>query len=672
MNWIRLGNLIQDKQRPSEQGKSIRIADNLAQRVFNPEIEPSEVVSWYIQSQPLAPRASFADRLPLETPDLGEFEALLVGKLLSPPRPVLCDVGVMGCGKSTTKNYVALQLVGGRLHCGRCVPPPQERMIGSIDFNEHIGLNECEPDKLTQELYSIICDELLARLQTHEPISRAQELTSFWGYEIGRYRARESPSRAFRKIIAGLQGISSMDFSSVSDKEKQRREQALALVEVDKELYLDYLIRLWAYVIRTHYGGNRGCAFIILDNIDRVAPVVQKRIADVVHSSARPDGPTFVLLVRPETFDQIGLGTGVIDVEQHHGPTPTTIVLDRLSRFCKDPDPYFDSKDGLSLEEFNTIKKFLQRLQDLIQTDQFAIMQKFLEAACGSSIRVALIMANNLLRASVSDMQSATFTVHDAVRTCVTGGSPQLHWSPANCLEHLFRISTGENGSPLVKPRILRYLGRHSKGRRRLYEIYHIMQGFGYEEIQIREALNDLMRVNCQLVRSNGFDAYYEDNALEKYGGHRVVLTDIGEGYSNYLIYDVDYVQEVMLDAFVDGDHFPKQVDFSYLPDKFRLLYMFLNELRQIDYEETKKFIDVWSPQAYFDTFGKHMLSLDVIHGLYPSVMRILNSVSSRSSREGKIFQDLEEQFTSLSLMVEANNNSLLGIWVPSVSYELD
>ena len=667
MNSIRLGDRI-ESGRPPGLDKPYWVADNLAKRVFNTDLAQQDLVHVYIQSQPSAAGAQWAGGFPEGTPPLGEFEAQILGKLLNPVSPVLCVTGPMGCGKSTTIRYLEY-LVRNRAHCRELCPACQERLIAYVDFNQHITLAEEDGDGLPRRLFTVLCDELLARLRLHSQFTRPEELTRFWQYEFDRYRAGEQPSKAFRKIIASWEGIHPVDFLAPSEEEMRQQERALDAVEQDKELHLDYLVRLWEYMIRVYFGGNHGCVFIVLDNIDRIAPRIQRKLVEFVHANARQAGPMFVLLVRPETFDYTGVGTGVIDAIAHRGPTPEDVVLARLKGFCEDPESFFDPRDGLSPEQFEVLKTFLLRVRHLIGSDPHNTFSRFLEHACGSSIRAALRIAQNLFRVSVVDMKNPVLSVHDVIRTCVNGGEPQLRWTNHCVIEHLFRVSGAEGSGLLIKPRILRYLGRHGQGRRRLSEVYNVMRVFGYGDAAVREAINDMMRIDSQLVRSNGSDRYYEGDATRGYGAHKIVLTKIGRGYGEHLISDVDYVQEVMLDTFVDGDRFPRRItDYGYLSEKFRLLHRFLDELRRVDCAETKRFCEALGNEAYANAFGEHLVSLDVIHGIYRSVVRILTAAASRGSQSARQeYGDLIEGFKSLALQVEADNHRLLGFWAESV-----
>lgn len=666
MNLIRLGDRIESR-RVSERTKTHSLNQHLAQGTFNTLLTPQQVLDYYIPSRPIEPRPALSDILKPEGLALGDFEALIIEKLVRPKRPVLCIIGQMGCGKTTTKDYI-LQTLRDCVHCSDCADP-HERTICNINFNERVYLNNYVEDenKLTSELLAVLCEQLRGRLVLHRKWTYAEEFTDFWKQEIDALRNHESTSQAFIRL-SSLMGTESLsDIAGSSERYFPKCTETLGKIEQDKELYFDYLIRLWRYVIRAHYQGKNGCAFVIFDNLDWVAPVVQRKLVDIVRQNAKVGGPTFLFLLRPETFEIAGLSTGIIDAEDYRGPTPTDVVLDRLQRFCDNPQKFLEPHTVQSSPQFDPIKAFISRVNNMIRADPHQTFQRFLEYTCGSSKRTALVMAQGLFYVGVTGMEDPNIAVHDLVRTCITGGERQLKWKPNSPTEHLFRVYHSENNSMLVKPRILRYLGRSAGGRRRFFEIHHAMSDFGYADDLIREAVNDLLRMPSQLIRSNNFDVFDSQNALSKYGGHTFKLTETGRGYSDYLISNVHYLQEVMLDTYVDGDNFPARISFDYLNEKFRLLYLFLEELRKVDYEETAQFINKWHIEAYFATFGKHLIALDIIQGAYPAAVRIITSQIPRVPQHAHDYEELNEYFKSLALRVEADNDNLLGITEDSV-----
>jgi hypothetical protein len=661
MNIIRLGDRIESVQRPSSVARPYLTAQYIAQKVFNPAPDHTKVKNYYVQSQPISPTPPFIDDMPKGTKELGEYEVLLVDKLLHPQRPIVIIVGPMGSGKTTVKNYVGLHLVKNRQHCNNC-QPPRQRMIAQIDFNEHAHLNDLTGKELTNKLFEILCDELLSRINHDSPVPDQDELQKFWNYELERFNNHQSSSASFRKIQSMMPG-DLIARKELSDNEILQRKRVLNSIKREKDLHLDYLLRFWNFVNRTYYCGNHGCAFVILDNLDIVHPAVQRKIVDIVMSHTQREGPTFLLLVRPETFDKLGMGTGIMDVETHRGNKPSDIILVRLQEFCDKPEDYFEPSGGLTREQFEIVKRYALRVNQIIRSDHNQSFMKFVNQACGISIRPAFLIAQNIFNASIAEMNDENLHARDIVRICIRGNEPQLHWSPEIGIEHLFRVSTHEIGGLMVKSRILHYLGRTEKGIRRINEITTNMNIFGYEENIVVGAMNDMMQIKHQLLRSNGFD-HYEEDALKKHISDRVLITDIGRGYINHLVHNIDYLQEVMLDTYVDGDHFPKSISYGYLIDKFRLIRLFVEELRRTDVEEMRCFLEREPEIAYFETFGHHIISLDIIQAIYQPATRILRSAGHDSYE----YEELIDQFKSLALRVEADNKKLLGgEWAESV-----
>jgi len=660
MGIIRIGDHIVGVERPIPLGRTFKIAEYLAQKVFNPAPDSNEIKKYYLQSQPLAEKPPFFNDLPDGTPDLGEYEVKILGKLLSPQRPVIVIVGPMGSGKTTLKDFVALGLLKNRKHCSNC-NPPADRLISHIDFNEHIDLNDLEIKELNKRLYNLLCDELISRINVTDIINPEFEFNKFWKKEIDDYKNQKSSSSAFRKIISQDTDRIATNYEVKNTEIIEKKKKLLAKLQKSDECYLDYLIRLWKYIIQTKFNCVNGCGVILLDNLDRVNPNVQRKVIDIVHTHAKIGGPTFMILVRPETFDNIGLGTGIIDVEDQIGPKPIDLILKRLDEFCNNPEAYYDANAGLTMEQFELVTKHMKRVRRVIQNDPYQAFHKFIDNACGKSIRIGYLVAQNLFFASVAEMQNDKLSIHDIVRLCIRGDSPQLKWTPSNTIEHLFRISNRTYDGLLLKPRILKYIGRSNRDRRKLGEINYIMMGFGFDDTATINAINDLMQINHQLLRSNGFDFYDQKTELSS-SGHNIRITEIGRGYSDYLLCDLDYIQEIMLDTFVDGDYFPKEIGFGYLYDKFYLVYNFIKELRRIDCKEVNLFIEKWGSDGYKEAFGTHLLSLDIIHGVYPSIQRVIRSVQSNDQLE-----ELLQHFESLVLLVENDNYELLDVRVETI-----
>jgi len=671
----RLDSLLGETQRPY-----FRTADNLAQRIFDPELTGTRIAEYYIQSSAPASRGGLPDEhdaSPLS--GLGEYERTMLGKLMHPPRKILCIHGPLGCGKSTTIRYLIDRLKRSPHHSADRSPLCRNRrLITLIDFNEERFFGERDEEKASRLLLNELCTKMRARLKAVGVPPEAEELDRFWQEEIERIREGDSCSQAFSRIVERLPEGSLQLAGPLPQDELERRRSLLERISRDKEAYLDYLVRLWGYVIRNYYDGHHECAFIVFDNIDRASPVIQDRLIHHLLTCAQDPGPLFVILVRPETFERRGLGNigaRTIDVEPHKGPTPREVILDRLSRFLAAPESYYVADEGLAREEFEQLCGFLSRVYTMIagadqRVNPFLL---FLNHACGRSLRIALHLAQNLLRFSERDMADPELSAYHLVRRCIAGEGQQFHSSLHSPVANLFHVAGEEKGRMLIKPRILRYLSTSPEKTRTLNEIAHFCRGFGYPVGSlVRKALNEMMNIYCQMVRSNGFD-WYEDAEDMHHGGNNALhLTEIGNGYIEFLMYNLDYVQEVMLDCYVPPKDFPAGIPYGYLPEKLLLLHTFLRVLLEADEAESITFLRKYGSPAYRHVFGNHLLTFSLIRELTAQVTRIIRSVQQRAPAGARqlptpwvSYDEVLQRFESLLNLAAKKNHEVLGIWPP-------
>lgn len=673
MNLFRLGDRL-DQASLDMRKPYFQTADNLAKRIFNTVLKDNYLDDYYIQS---AKRSGAEGKTGTENgleifANLGEYERKIIGKILESERKALCIVGPHGCGKTTTIHYLVNKLQKWpHLDCGM----NGQTMISLIDFNERLFHTIKDEKEASEILLTELCEKIDARMKVHRVPSRVEQFTHFWGEEIERLRSGElcdTPSTAFVRIVTLMSEKSLSAMPPLTEEELQKREQILVQLKQNKDVYLDYLVRLWGYVIRAYYKGNSGCAFLVFDNIDTASPIVQSVLLSIVQACARDPGPTYVLLVRPETFDRLGMGSDVIDVEEHRGLLPSHIVTDRLKRFVENPNNYFSARDGLKQAEFDLIKDFLMRVYQVITADgqRHLPYLTFLNKACGKSLRLALLTAQNLLKASEYEMRDPDISVYSLVRLAVTQGEQQFRSAQRSPIANLFHVRGGEDGRLLIKPRILKFLAASPEHRNTLNEIRHTIKAFGYPETTLlREAINEMMNVYCQLLRSDGFNSYSEHEFLNA-GTEQITMTEIGRGYENHLLYSVDYVQEVMLDSYVRPDRFGLAINYSYLPEKFMLLVKFLQELGLADIDETSHFVQHRGKRTYFDIFGNYLISLELTWKIHGAILRIIRSLHQqtqsldpRHAGRRLPYREIEEQFDSLLKQMANDNNRILGIW---------
>lgn len=650
---VRLGDRIQEVRYDP-----IAQADVVAQRVFDVHLHEAldTLTDNYVSSESDESAKRFAEEL--------------ATKLLAPASPVLCVVGPMGCGKSTTNAKVALVEVLGREHdCGEVCGMGKRRLVAVLDFNNHPEISDLTGEKLTDAILDLVGTALRAALVKAGGVSESEELVDFWEKELNEYDTAVSKSKAFQRLIVAVPQTIGVQKDRLRTPDLEERRKAVGTLSLSETL--DYLTRLWGYIIARKYHGRHGCAFIVLDNADSLRPLVQHKVVELVLKHARVTGPQFVILLRPEAFAHVGLGTGVVDVVAHHGASPLDVFRDRLRRFCSAPEQFFRDTDRLTSSQRTLLVNFMRVVNRTIGIDMHEAFTDFLEAAAGRSVRTGLLIAPALFQVSESRMKEVvqrpeTLSGYDLVRECLRCGEPQVKWTPRSSFQHLFRVHSIGHGPVLVKPRVLALAGRRKSGIR-VSEICTTLMGFSYDRHLVRDAINELMSTHCQLIRSDGSDHYDPAIDVEEYNGDAVMLTEMGAGYTRELLTSTDYLQEVMLDTYVDGDRFPDPVPFSYLYDKLRILYQFLNEISRIDALECAIFVEKYTKHAYVEVFGTHTLARDMLEGAYPSLSRVITTAAKNSPDLGPLYEGLLSSFASCCLAAEEANSSLLGIDIESV-----
>lgn len=663
----RAGDIIEETERARVgDQRYLAAADNLASRVLFPDVASNG--HFYVHRRPLVSPPEFVARL-IGVNKIGEYEAMLLGKLLNPPNPVMCIEGPSGCGKSTTVAYLVKMIQALKKSPEHNEGSETSRAIkmARIDFRElghgeygHEKIDTPDGKSVLEDLVREICYELSARCR--EDLTDEEEYWTFVGGVISKYVDLEDleVGKVVRRLLDEDPNLHrpATEYGEYHPRIPDIKKMIHELSTSDPIWYLRYLILLWRYWIESRSTSSHPLAFVVLDNLDSLSPSLQRSILDLIMRSAHSQGPTFVLALRPETRMRQGLADTLIEVVQQAGPTPFDVMHDRLGKFVANPLAFYNEQLGLTKEQFALVSTFLTRVYGSFKPSDTRFAD-FVSDAAGRSIRLGLLLAQGLFSVSVADMTSEFTTQHFLVRHCIRQGDTQFHGKPRSPVENLFNVNgIGGTARLLLKPRILKYIDRND-GQVALSIIRSTFALFGYEEDQIRRALNDLLRHECQLVRSDGFDVFRETWGDEQ---ETLYLTEKGKGYVRRLLSDLDYLQEIMLDCRIDESTWPTQVPFGYLSDKIHMVRLFLRDLHRADREEVTGFVARLRVGKYHELFGKRMVSLDIIQQVYQSVGNVVRTTLNRHPRQKEIYIDIMADFTSLLREVEADNANLIGI----------
>lgn len=659
MGFIRIGDILEGEETGGR--RFLEAAENLCSSILFKNV--SDDNSFYVHRPPLV--SLQMDGFDLSELQLGEYESHLLSKLMNPDEDsVICIEGDIGSGKTTTINYL-LNLLRKRV-CETCALKKSmkcNKLVAHIDFRiskpQLSGELDRNTDPSTRDLLKIICAELRSRISSI--VTRDYEYNDFWTYLFESYD--ESIDGYINEVVRFLLAESPYELRDTNVNIEKRGKIFDDLSRQNINWHFRYLILLWRFIQERQFRGHRGCVLIIFDNVDTLSSNLQRKLIDIVLRSASKNGPTIVILLRPETRRRQGLADLVVEIVYHKGPSPFDVIRSRMQQYFDNPDFYLMKDTGLDYKQTQIIKSFFSQVQNQFNNENDNPLEKFICEASGNSIRIGLVLAQGIFKVRVSDMQG-NFSVHHLVRACITNGHQQFRERLNYPIQNIFRITPYEEaGNYLLKPRLIKYILDRNKSFG-LSILRNVFVEFGYEDEKIKSALNQLMRSECQILSSDGFDYLRSDWGDEQ---ETLYLTAIGEGYGKGLFYTTDFLQEIMLDAFVDSNTWPKLYNYDTLTQKLHLLYLFLRELNIYDSREVKSYIHRHSTRKYVSHFGKNMLTVDLLQSIYPSIGRLLQSVAFKYPQSRLACRNNLQDMTSLLRWAEEANKDLLGLYVSPV-----
>ena len=634
--WAILGESALDSRMSKE-----KLLDSLAQRIFFPEMSSEVLCNYYVsRTEPLDDRFGYPSNMrSASTLDanikgmlekkMGLYERLLWNKLVHPPQNVLLIVGGVGCGKTMSTQFVAGLTKETPEHCKdleKCKDrPPRckgKRLHIMMDFNEIDYRYESNFDRAYRKFITDLSGRMSANLYgTLEPTERF-EFIDFWNYEIQRQNKEGSLQYAFSEIVNEMQCRGGFGWQEIIDDAAiDVRKEVFKKIKKDAILFLDYECRFWRYVLEEVYEGKRQCVFVILDNIDSASPALQAAVREVVISHRKRFGNTFVVCLRPETLlaKPGGVAANVIDIEPHCGPEPFDVIVDRLMRFVDDPTPFFRSGElnrDLETHAQELAKEIYKHLTD---KKNKRIIKEFIESLAGANIRNALIMATKLIKMKIEERD---FAPHELNRALISLPYERYTRSSHSTVENIFHVEGTPEGWLLAKGRILQFMRRDSRYTRMISELLTMGQSFGYDPELICKACNEMMEPAHQLVISNTKIEYSLRDFLTS-ENDKLMLTYAGIGYTDKLIYDLDYIQMVMLDCVVENSSFPILSGYGLL-QRFRAVIAFLNELNKTDRKEMLELKMTCGKDLYISIFGETMLTCEIIRKVCNSIWHVL------------------------------------------------
>lgn len=659
--FLRIGDNLDDLSKKVRSERFINF-DKLAVKVFDPELADTKVDEFYIntQSDPLNP-GDFFD-LPIFT-HLGAFERLLLSLFLKPDKRIYIITGEAGCGKTTSITYLINRLSE--------LPDYQPDDMFPIRLNLNESMYENRNEHIAKDLlYKELSSRLLGILRVNGLITEEIELVDFWNQGLlDEKKYQKSRQTLFSDIASNLKNAKQLEITDSNYLAIfEDREHALAELKASPNKYFNYILRLWDYSLKTNNKQQR--SFIIIDNIDKASLNVQSSLLSLLNDISSDPGPCVFVTMRPETFISLNMKSykksKSVEIIKHPGFKASLIIKNRIERFVTNKDEYYDGYDGLSHEQYDSIYNFMSTLLRIYSSERSSRHTDFLDAASGNNLRLALCLAQKYFGISIMEFNEGAISPHTLNRVVVVNqGEAQHREHIRSLIPNLFELRTDKDTTPLLKYRILCFLNSQPHHTAAQINVRMEMVGFGYGELEdVKGGLSDLLDYSYNLLISDGLEKYDSDNEYFQSANNQLSLSSKGKNYYDKIIYNLDYIQEIMLDSYLPSSWVQKRLPFSNLPEKFLLLLDYINYLHDIDLKETTNYIRYgFSKSDYHNHYGSELLTLTLLKNCCSSILNIyIKKRNSLSRTEQDDFKSVFNKAVAYLYNYNSKNLNLIGI----------
>ena len=573
--------------------------------------------------------------------EYGPNEQYLINKFFFSPSYLLYIVGGIGVGKTRFAIFFIEDIL------------PQAQLPGNIDRKPCVvyydfleeGKN-IKRNSDSETIETILADSLSDHIEAciSRFLSLEDEVTEAWDFIIEKYGNSLRKPRAVSFILAQtrLQEATkedlAVDYDAVVDKRKKIRRR----IEEDRTLLSSYVALLLRYLKERYFSDNPVGVLIVIDNVDRESSLVQQTVKKWLKTFARTCKCRVVVNARQTTYYQ-QFDDGIsdpIDVVPYCGPLPIDVVLSRVDFFVDHYENF--SQFGYSVEFLSSLAQNLKTIKTSYLTRTPFI--QLIGSLCGHSVRKGLLLAQHIVNNSVynpaGDIKS--IGIGDVLRALIVGTDDTFRASAKNIVDNIFEVSDYSGESFLVKSRILLFLNNSENGRS-INQLLDVLYGFQYSLSLIRRAINELKQLDKRLIWSDAVRLdFSSEQELVHYGNTRLYITTAGKGYIEDLLFNIDYIQEVMLDTKVEADRFGEGWDYGSLEDRFTLVFEFLSMLSDIDEKEVGWYIERRGAKNYARAYNDiGFITKTILKKVQDRVSKILSAIErTRWSESFRYFMD--------------------------------
>ena len=518
----------------------------------------------------------------------GSYESTLIKFLESKSKSQnhyrIITIGDTGTGKSSSLKY-ALEMAR---KCHDCTADCNHKpLVIYFDFLNSGIIKRPDTELIDdhdERQGIILVDEfwqqLLYKLDEHVIMSDEEEKNIFWGWLLSEFRGHlyldlyKSFSGYEQKIKNN--NLSEIDYDTI--------KKDIRVINTNSENLFKYKLLQIAFSRREYEGA---CHLVAFDNLDSLEPALQREALRLSHKINEMLSAKVLVPMRPHTFTINIDAANFNEVLSHWSPDIFKVIEFRIRKMI-------DSHN----EEIKTIGYQLLEVYSFISETKYA--KDLFVQTCGLSVRFALRNFYNFLLSPLVYWDKDELQIKHIGRNEFYQAYFCSETDDQLMYEHnfvnLFSLKTHDGGVIYsnIKLRILYFLSKGTGTSVR--DIRNKMELFGYNDVQICAALNDMLRRKTALIWSDN-SLHYTEKMLSE--SHVLKLTPIGICYFNSLISDIRYMRECVMSC--DGKRETQITQWT-----LRCWEVF-KELVRNDYNEMITYLErstVNSYQLMYDSIG--------------------------------------------------------------------
>lgn len=487
----------------------------------------------------------------------GIYEQSICNFLLSPNHEktagrnnIIVIIGGSGTGKSTTLNYcikeISKNTISHTISANASVRRPQKSNDILIDFR-YLDVTDQDPESIDvmDMFWRYIAEKAKKSLINHQQIS---EMPNFWKWclsqsdllfhchkiQVFLYDNEDAIECYLSRKAYLIYGSGVNLLNYLSDKKEQlfKSFDAKGMAWYNLLLLINQIKNRenWENDLKNEYGYPH----LLIDNIDHLPPYLQAKAVDLAILLASTLELKTIINIRPLTWVQAVQGQYLIEQKYHYAPDPLEVILSRLNKILA------------SHCEDEVTKSYITKVITLINGEyklgdtRKTILQQMINATSGISIRYALRNIHNMLKSNIVRdkylLENQKLSVNEIARSFFFG--EREHFL-GHAFDNIYSVHHKlDQSHSLIKARILDFVLRIRTGVSKIREVFQFCQKFGYQEDDIKDALEELMlRSRALLWSAEGWKIKKADSFAE------IMITPIGRNYINLLFGELFYIE---------------------------------------------------------------------------------------------------------------------------------